>query len=75
MAKIMDVSEKCLFHQAWDLTSRSRVARLIAMGHAAALRGVRDAIDRRLAAIERAQSRSSGEAVKVPVTGESPSHD
>ena len=75
MAKIMDVSEKCLFHQAWDLTSRSRIARLIAMGHAAALRKARDLIDRRLAAIERAKSNENAKTVKVPVTGESPSYD
>jgi hypothetical protein len=73
MVKIMDVSEQCPFHNMWEITRKSRVTRLIALGHAAALRVARDFIDRRLAAIERADA--PRKTVTVPVAGETPPHE
>lgn len=70
MMHATDVSEKCAFHQVWNSASRSTAIRLFAVLNAAALRVVRDVIDRRLAHLGREECPPAQESIKVPVSGE-----
>ena len=75
MSNGAETTVKCPVHKAWELGQGWRVIRLAALANAAALRTVRDLIDRRVASLERAARSEKPESVKIPIKEEHITHD